>query len=301
LGHWDEQKMEFGRKTSKLVRAGVVSCLLVAGSTFATPHVDFASPMGAEQWRMSGNPIRCGLSLLIPNYGIGYFEQFATKPPHFILRKWEQVPRPLGAQVLAKQPSWKPFGQSFLVAKTFIRPGDYGIFLPREPALKLLTYLSQGYQANFNYLSEEGFGITVALSPIKFQKVYSKYQRCLGSLLSFDYAQVKETIFHFGVDSKFLTDADKDQLRRIAKYVEADVQIEKITVVGYADDTGRKGYNNAVSQFRAEAVKFYLIWLGVPKKKLSVTWYGALKPIARNDTDDGRAANRRVVINLLKK
>ena len=43
------------------------------------------------------------------------------------------------------------------------------------------------------------------------------------------------------------------------------------------------------------------IGLGVPKKKLFVTWYGALKPVARNDTDEGRAANRRVIVNLIKK
>ncbi|WP_348645822.1 OmpA family protein [Legionella maioricensis] len=275
--------------------------LLAINTAFAVPHVDFLSPMGDEQWRMSGNPIRCGLSLMIPNYGIGYFEQYATKPPHFILRKWDQVQRALPAQVVARPPVWKPFGQSFWVTRSFIKPGAYGIFLPREPTLKLLTYLSQGYQANFNYQSEEGFGVTVALSPIRFQKVYSRYQRCLGNLLPFNYEQVKESVFHFDVDSKLLTDADKEQLRRIAQYAEADVQIEVIRIVGYADESGRKGYNNAVSQFRAEAVKHYLLWLGVPKKKLSVTWYGALKPIARNDTDEGRAANRRVVVNLLKK
>lgn len=293
--------MELGYKKSKLAKVGAVSYLLAISSTFAAPHIDFASPIGNEQWRMTGNPIRCGLSLLIPNYGIGYFEQYATKQPHFILRKWEQVQRALPAQVLAKSPMWKPFGQSFFVTRSFIKPGNYGIFLSREPSLKLLTYLSQGYQANFNYLSEEGFGTTVALSPVKFQKVYARYQRCIGNLLPFNYEQMKETVFHFGVDSKLLTDADKEQLRRIAQYAEADVQVEIIRVVGYADERGRKGYNNAVSQFRAEAIKHYLLGLGVPKKKLSVTWYGALKPIARNDTDEGRAANRRVVVNLLKK
>lgn len=293
--------MAFGHKTGKILKTGAIGWAIVMNSAFALPHVDFASPMGNEQWRMSGNPIRCGLSLMIPNYGIGYFEQYATKQPHFILRKWEQVQRALPAQVLARPPVWKPFGQSFMVTRSHIKPGAYGIFLSREPALKLLTYLSLGYQANFNYQSEEGFGITVALSPIKFQKVYSRYQRCLGNLLPFNYDQVKETVFHYGVDNILLSDGDKDQLRRIAKYVEADVQIETIRVVGYADESGRKGYNNAVSQFRAEAVKHYLISLGVPKKKLSVTWYGALKPVARNDTDEGRSANRRVTINLLKK
>jgi outer membrane protein OmpA-like peptidoglycan-associated protein len=250
---------------------------------------------------MTGNPIRCGLSLVIPNYGIGYFEQYATKSPHFILRKWDQVQRSLPAQVIAKSPVWKPYGPVFMVSKSFIKPGEYGIFLPRDPTLKLLTYLSQGYQANFNYKSEEGFNVSVALSPIRFQKVYSKYQRCLGSLLNFAYEDVQESIFHFSVDSKELSEADKMQLKRISQYVAADVQIDSINVTGYADETGRKGYNNAVSQFRAEAVGDYLLKAGVPKRKIKITWVGALKPIARNDTDEGRAKNRRVVIELIKK
>ncbi|WP_338011281.1 OmpA family protein [Legionella quateirensis] len=276
--------------------------MLYMTSAIAVPHIDYASPMGDEQWKMSGNPLRCGLSLVIPNYGIGYFEQYATKPPHFILRKWDQVQRSLPAQVLAKPPVWKPLLlNSYVVARSYIKPGEYGIYLNREPALKLLIFLSQGYQANFNYLSEEGFSVTVSLSPIRFQKVYSKYQQCLGGLLPFNYDDVKDTVFHFGIDSKLLTDEDKSQLRRIAQYVAADMQIDVIRIVGYADESGRKGYNNAVSQFRAEAVKNYLLWLGVPKRKLSVTWFGAQKPIARNDTDEGRAANRRVVIELIKK
>ncbi|KTD44906.1 sodium-type flagellar protein [Legionella quateirensis] len=294
--------MALGHISGKSILASLVSSMLYMTSAIAVPHIDYASPMGDEQWKMSGNPLRCGLSLVIPNYGIGYFEQYATKPPHFILRKWDQVQRSLPAQVLAKPPVWKPLLlNSYVVARSYIKPGEYGIYLNREPALKLLIFLSQGYQANFNYLSEEGFSVTVSLSPIRFQKVYSKYQQCLGGLLPFNYDDVKDTVFHFGIDSKLLTDEDKSQLRRIAQYVAADMQIDVIRIVGYADESGRKGYNNAVSQFRAEAVKNYLLWLGVPKRKLSVTWFGAQKPIARNDTDEGRAANRRVVIELIKK
>lgn len=293
--------MTFEHRMRKLFLVSAALCLFMANAVFAALRVNYASPMGEEQWKMSGNPIRCGLSLVIPNYGIGYFEQYATKPPHFILRKWDQVGRTLPAQVLARPPVWKPFGHSFMVERTSINPGEYGIFLSRDPTLKLLTYLSQGYQANFIYRSEQGFATTVALSPIRFQKVYSKYQRCLGGLLSFDYESVRESVFHFDVDSKDLSDESKAQLRRIAQYVAADRQVQVIKVIGYADDSGRKGYNNAVSQFRAEAIEEYLLSIGIPKGKLSVTWYGALKPVARNDTDEGRAANRRVVVTLFKK
>ncbi|RUR12593.1 OmpA family protein [Legionella sp. km772] len=283
------------------LKTGVYASCLVSSLGFADiTHLDFASPMGDEEWRMSGNPLRCGLSLAIPNYGVGYFEQYATKNPHFILRTWDQVQRTLPALVLASPPVWKA-GRNYLVAKSFIKPGEYGIFLPRDPTLKLLSFLLQGYQANFNYRNEQGFTTTVILSPIRFQKVYSKYQHCISNLLPFNYNDIKESILHFASDSRMITDEDKVQLQKIVRYVAADSQVEVVRVVGYADDSGRKGYNNAISEYRAEEVSHYLLSQGLPKKKLYVTWVGAQQPVARNDTDEGRAANRRVVVNVLRK
>lgn len=275
--------------------------VVFASTLWAGMPVHYASPMGEEKWQMNGNPLRCELSLTIPNYGIGYFEQRATKKSHFILRRWDDAQTQTTVQISAISPVWKPQGRTYPIIKTFIKPGPYAIFLSTSPTLQLLTYLSQGYQANFNYNSELGFKITLSLSPIHFQKVYAQYQRCISQLLPFDYERVKESVFHFGVEDRELTQEDKEQLRRIARFVEADPQIEKIRVFGYTDDRGRKGYNNAISQLRAQAVKDYLIELGVPQEKLYVTWWGELKPIGRNDTEAGRAENRRVVVNLIKK
>lgn len=293
--------MEFSNKRFTVLRGVAVSYVISVSTTFAMGHVNFALPMGNKSWHMSGNPIRCGLSLTIPNYGIGYFEQYAAQPPHFVLRKWDDVSHALPARIIARPPLWKPDAPAFLVGTLMINPGAYGIFLKRDSTLKLLTYLSQGYEPTFNYKSDIGFGVTVALTPIGFQKPYARYQQCVGNLLPFGYDRVKESVFHFGPDSFDLGDEAKTQLRRIAQYVAADSQIKVIRVVGYADESGRKGYNNAISQNRARAVQSYLIQLGVPEEQLSVTWYGSLKPIARNDTEEGRAANRRVIVNLIKK
>jgi outer membrane protein OmpA-like peptidoglycan-associated protein len=294
--------MTIGRGISRVMLTTTLFVYLGIGVVIAAPQIQYASPMGDENWRMNGTQLRCGLALTIPNYGIGYFEQYATKRPHFILRKWDQVQRAIPAQVIATPPIWKPNQkQSYAFGRVYIKPGEFGLFLDREPTLKILTFLSQGYQINVNYLSEQGFGTSVSLSPIRFRKVYSEYQNCVGNLLTFDYADVKESVFHFGMDSRALSDADKNQLRRVAKYVEVDTQIDKIEVVGYADESGRKGYNNAISEYRAKAVKNYLLWLGVPKSKLNVTWVGAKFPVGRNDTEEGRAANRRVTITLIKK
>ena len=293
--------MEFEYNRYAFIKRIAASYVISISTALAMGHVNFALPMGNASWRMSGNPMRCGLALTIPNYGIGYFEQYAARPPHFVLRKWDQVQRALPARIIIRSPVWKPDGASALVVKLLINHGAFGVFLRQDSALKLLTFLSQGMEPTFNYNSELGFAVTVALTPVGFQKPYSRYQQCLGKLLTFDYSSVRESIFHFGTDSRELTDEDKTQLRRIAQYVAADSQIQVIRVVGYADESGRKGYNNAISQYRAQAVQNYLLTLGVPDEKLSVTWFGALKPVARNDTDAGRAANRRVIINLIKK
>ena len=286
----------------KLVVAGVASCGLVDTLSWGgAPYVKYASSMGEEKWHMTGNRLRCGLSLIIPNYGVGYFEQYATKNPHFILRKWDQVPQRIPATVLAISPVWKPFGRSFAVGKTFVKPGEYGFFLKRDYALKLLTFLSQGYQAIFNYRSELGFPTTVSLSPVHFRSGYADYQRCLANLLPFNFDAVKESVFHFTTDGRSLSDNDKAQLRRIAEYVAADNQIETVRILGYTDASGRRGYNNAISQLRAKTIQNYLLGLGVPKKKLFATWFGSEDPIARNDTEDGRAENRRAVVSLIKK
>ena len=282
---------------------GVTLCYVLAiSTTWATMfQAHFANPLGAKGWRVSRNQLRCGLALTIPNYGIGYFEQYAAKPPHFILRKWDEVNRSLPAKITIKTPIWKRGEPPVLIGESMIKPGEFGIYLRRDTALKLLTFLSKGYEPNFNYLSETGFNVTVALSPVGFQKPYLRYQECLGDLLPFDYEEVKETVFHYKEDGRELTDKDKARLHQIMRYVEADEQVQTIRVVGYADANGRKGYNNAISQDRAQAVEHYLLRLGIPKEKLFVTWVGELDPIARNDTDAGRAANRRVVITLIKK
>lgn len=287
--------------TAIVRNASLSACLvLFPALSSAAINVFYASPIGDENWRMTGSRLRCGLSLTIPNFGIAYFEQYAAKQPHFILDKWQQVERRLVADVLAMPPMWKPYQKSFYITKTAVNPGQYAIFLQTDPAIKVLTYLAQGYQARFQYISEQGFGVNVSLSPIRFQKVYSRYQRCLGNLLPFTYHDVADSTILFDIDSAELTDDGKVMLNKIVEYCQADPSVKKIRVEGYTDDTGRKSYNNAISEDRAKVVEAFLLRKGIEKHRLNVTWFGIEDPVATNDTDTGRAENRRVEIKLLK-
>ncbi|KTD38501.1 sodium-type flagellar protein [Legionella nautarum] len=290
-------------KLRNIPRLAKIAFLLSVATvdSFAAPlTLYYASPIGEENWHMTGSRLRCGLALTVPNYGVAYFEQYAAKPAHFILSNWQQVDRQRPAVVFAKPPVWKPGGQVFLVTKTSVNPGEYAVYLPRNETIKLLNYLAEGYQTSFQYLSEQGFPISVSLSPIRFQEVYSRYQRCLGNLLPFDYTDVKISVLLFDTDSFELSDDSKEQLKKVAQYCKADRLVKKVKIAGYTDNTGRKGYNNAISEARAKSVREFLLSLGLQEGHLAITWYGVKNPSAPNDTDVGKRVNRRVVVKIIK-
>jgi OOP family OmpA-OmpF porin len=72
-------------------------------------------------------------------------------------------------------------------------------------------------------------------------------------------------------------------------------------VEGHTDNVGADAYNMNLSKERAKAVMDYLVSKGVPATKISSVGYGEEKPIASNETEEGRSKNRRVEIKAKKK
>jgi len=74
----------------------------------------------------------------------------------------------------------------------------------------------------------------------------------------------------------------------------------KIEIQGHTDNVGKELYNSKLSLTRARAVMNYLIKKGISKKRLQAYGYGHAKPIASNDTPEGRALNRRVQLQTVR-
>ncbi|MBI0475558.1 OmpA family protein [Sphingomonas sp. MA1305] len=72
-----------------------------------------------------------------------------------------------------------------------------------------------------------------------------------------------------------------------------------IDVYGHTDSTGSDAYNQQLSERRAVAVADYLSSRGVQPARIGTRGFGESQPIASNDTDAGRAANRRVEIKIV--
>ena len=72
----------------------------------------------------------------------------------------------------------------------------------------------------------------------------------------------------------------------------------KVSVEGHTDAKGTDDYNLKLSMRRAAAVKAFLVQEGVAEARLSTRGLGESQPVASNETDDGRAQNRRVELKV---
>jgi outer membrane protein OmpA-like peptidoglycan-associated protein len=88
---------------------------------------------------------------------------------------------------------------------------------------------------------------------------------------------------------------------RLGPFVEflKDNADRKVVVNGHTDNTGDPQHNIRISNARAESVKARLVEMGIPETRIITIGYGHNRPIASNETADGRRANRRVEVVLM--
>jgi outer membrane protein OmpA-like peptidoglycan-associated protein len=89
-------------------------------------------------------------------------------------------------------------------------------------------------------------------------------------------------------------------LNEIADVIKKNPHIKKIAIEGYASAEGDAKMNLKLSDDRAKSVMKYLVDHGVEKERVTAKGFGVTKPIATNDTDEGREKNRRVEFNIIE-
>jgi outer membrane protein OmpA-like peptidoglycan-associated protein len=101
----------------------------------------------------------------------------------------------------------------------------------------------------------------------------------------------------FDFDSSALRPEARENLTKLAtilqKYEDTEILVE-----GHTDATGSDDYNQSLSERRASSVSGFLGGLGVQKIRMTNVGYGETQPVATNDTDEGRQANRRVEVAI---
>lgn len=109
---------------------------------------------------------------------------------------------------------------------------------------------------------------------------------------------LQHVLFEF---DSILLDADAQaELRSLGDYLSAHPS-KDIRIEGHTDTIGSEAYNLDISHKRAAAVAEFLIETGVSPDRIATTGLGFAEPIATNDTEEGRAQNRRVVFVITER
>ncbi|MGQ0530418.1 MAG: OmpA family protein [Panacagrimonas sp.] len=107
---------------------------------------------------------------------------------------------------------------------------------------------------------------------------------------------------YFDFDKSEIKGAEKAKLDKAVAAFKATKGTKLVLKAeGHTDSMGSAGYNEALSERRAAAVKSYLVSQGVPADRVEISAFGESKPAADNGTEEGRALNRRADVNLIKR
>jgi OOP family OmpA-OmpF porin len=101
----------------------------------------------------------------------------------------------------------------------------------------------------------------------------------------------------FAFNQADLTPAAKSQLDSLMPKLQS-ADVVSIKVIGHTDNIGSDAYNQALSERRASSVAAYLLSQGLAPNKLTSEGKGQSQPVADNETEEGRAKNRRVELHI---
>ncbi|MDD4426695.1 MAG: OmpA family protein, partial [Mariniphaga sp.] len=103
---------------------------------------------------------------------------------------------------------------------------------------------------------------------------------------------------YFQTDSFHILPESEPELQKLSAFLTENPTLD-VEIQGHTDDTGTAASNQELSEKRARSVATYLISQGIDGGRLQSTGYGEEKPVAGNQTEEGRQQNRRTTIKIV--
>ena len=144
--------------------------------------------------------------------------------------------------------------------------------------------------------ADEPWSLTInELADVKFKEITSVGVAVRGDS-NYNVYSLDETVL-FDTDKAVIKPGAAEALQQVTGSIGQRYAARQVRVMGFADSRGDKGYNKALSEQRAEAVKNYLVSTGkLEASRVSVEPMGEAMPVASNESAAGRKKNRRVEI-----
>ncbi|MCK9480618.1 MAG: OmpA family protein [Bacteroidia bacterium] len=196
----------------------------------------------------------------------------------------EKTNEPIGATIVY---NGIEDGVNYGVARTNPKTGEYKVVLP--------------YGKNYD-ITASAAGFIGVSENLDFRKVgdYQEIEKNLYLVPIEVGATVRLNNIFFEFGSANLQSESFTELDRVVKFMQ-DNQTVKIELSGHTDNVGSDASNNKLSQDRVNSVKKYLVDKGINESRMTAKGYGKTKPVATNDTEEGRQQNRRVEFSIIEK
>lgn len=110
--------------------------------------------------------------------------------------------------------------------------------------------------------------------------------------------QIEEQLLRFATDSAELLAGSDAVLAAVKRILDEHPEIRRLRIEGHTDSTGDAAYNDDLSARRAASVEAWLVGHGIASERLESAGRGSKEPIDTNETEAGRAKNRRVVFRI---
>jgi len=111
---------------------------------------------------------------------------------------------------------------------------------------------------------------------------------------------LKEQTIYFGKNEVIISEEQFDKLQAVLEFIETRNNA-KLVIKGYSDNSDDFDYNLKLSEQRAQTVATYLMSKKLPANDIIIEFFGEENPIASNETEAGRAENRRVEFDIIPK
>ncbi len=162
---------------------------------------------------------------------------------------------------------------------------DSGVFLEEKSFVSFTDSLDPNYLTAIKKKSYTNF-----------DSIFGNY-KVIPILEPENFEVFENTVVNFGSNSFVIPDSCKKKLDDLAAFMRKNKNLT-FSITGYTDNTGKDKNNKELSEKRAASVMYYLTELGVERERLNYLGHSSDNPIGDNSSEQGKALNRRVEIEL---
>jgi outer membrane protein OmpA-like peptidoglycan-associated protein len=260
-------------------------------------------------WEFSQADGVCRLEHPVGDYGKARFTGVSGQPLRFEVLGHRDLFAPGPVNLFRVAPPWHADYPLEEALGPLPHLSGGGVNVSDPVATRVLMTLYEGFDAHvrrdgwYATAAEADAGaaqanVAVKVSSVNLRPLYERFVDCFKGVLTMSWAQVERTRVGYSNNVWKVDAGALERLETVAAYVSADSSVSQVFVDGHTDAIGSQQDNYRLSKHRADQVARFLEDCGVRPDLLTVRYHGAAYPVGDNETDAGRARNRRTTVRL---